>query len=874
MRYHSVSNLKLFTSIIIPILAALLQWELWTILAPKTWIFLYPAVFFSASIGRLLGGLIGTCVATMVGVYVFIQPQFAWTISDSNQILSVVIFISMGFLFSLVFERLHRSTKELECLKDLELEIGHKRLSQALYVANAGVWEWTPETHHNEWSDSIWPLYGIEPHSCPPSYEAWFATVHPDDQQTVENMLNSAVEQGKELNLEWRVANMKPGQERWLMARGTPEFNQKGELLLYCGVVIDITERKRIELLSYKNEERLNFALETLHSGAWELDLNTLAAKRTVLHDKIFGYPELLPEWTYPIFLAHVLPDDRAEVDKKYRTAQDNQTDWSFVCRIRRADGVIRWISAKGRFSIDVLGQAKFCRGIVQDITEAKQAEFALAEKERLLSESQAIAHIGSWERHVNSGRGVWSDETFHLMGLSPDAGQPPALSQFLELIHPDDRDAVSVWYEDIWSEKQPSPIEFRTCLGHGEERWLISTGILETDSTGQQTRIIGTVQDITETKRLLAEKQRWADAFTHCAHGIVLGDPHTEKIITCNPAFTRMLGYGSPNEVQGMAILELYHPERRKIQKTYIEKSDEKGHNHYETVQQSKDGVGIDVQVDLVSVKDPDGKVLYRVATIQNITEKKRVRDELEQLNAELEERVDIRTQELAALNQSLESFVYSVSHDLKTPLRGIEGYSRLLQEDFNEKLDGEGKLFLQHIREGINRMNELIDDLLAYSRMSSRKLDEETVDIAVLLEHILLENSAEINKREIKIDISLPISTIHADKEGLALVFRNLLGNAFKFSLQIANPHIEIGADQDESAVTLWIKDNGVGFDMKYVDRIFEIFQRLHRLEDYPGTGIGLALVKTAMNRMGGRVWAESQPGQGATFYLELKQ
>ncbi len=195
------------------------------------------------------------------------------------------------------------------------------------------------------------------------------------------------------------------------------------------------------------------------------------------------------------------------------------------------------------------------------------------------------------------------------------------------------------------------------------------------------------------------------------------------------------------------------------------------------------------------MSVKNAEGKVLYRVATIQNITEKKRAREELQQLNSELEQRVEMRTEELATLNQSLETFVYSVSHDLKTPLRGIEGYSRLLQEDFSGKLDGEGKLFLKNIREGITRMNELIDDLLAYSRMNRRKLDEETVDTALLLKNILLENSPEIKKRGVKVDINLPTSTVQADKEGLALVLRNLLGNALKFTQHKADPHIEIG-------------------------------------------------------------------------------
>lgn len=871
MRRHN--TFKLLISALIPIVAALIQWQLWPILSPKTWILFYPAVFLSASIGGLIGGIIATCIAAMIGVYVFIQPQFSWFINDSGHILSISIFITMGLLFSFVFERLSSSTRELQRLKDLELEKEQKRLSQALHAANAGIWEWNPATNHNEWSDSIWLLYGIEPHSCQPSYESWLASVHPDDQQVVEKTLGNLLEQKKELNLEWRVANLENGKERWLMARGIPEFSPNGELLLYRGIVIDITERKLFEKLVQKNEERLNYAMETLHAGAWELDINTLAAQRTLLHDKIFGYAELLPEWTYPLFLEHVLPEDRAEVDIRYRAALDNKTDWSFVCRIRRTDGEIRWISAKGHFSFNAQGHALFCRGIVQDITESKRYELLLIEKKRHLSELQAVAQIGSWEQNIETWELIWSDETYRLFGLTPEVDQPPSGEEFLELFHPDDRSSMRTWIEDCLAGKNPSALEIRKFPTNGKERWLLGEGVLETDASGKPYRIIGTVRDITDTKHLINEKQRWADAFTHCAHGIVLGDPHSETIITCNLAFAHMLGYDSPNQVQGMSILSLYHPERRKKQKAFLEQADELGHSHYETVHQSKDNVGIDVQVDLVSVKDAGGKLLYRVATIQNITEKKRAREALQQLNAELEQRVEKRTEELAKLNQSLESFVYSVSHDLKTPLRGIEGYSRLLQQDYDAKLDDEGRLFLNSIGEGIKRMNDLIDDLLAYSRMGRRQLEDEAININQLMDKVLAERSDYITKQGVQIDLNLPSITVSADAEGLALVFRNLLENALKFSHRKPNPHIQIGAKQDESTVTLWIKDNGIGFDMKYVDRIFEIFQRLHRLEDYPGTGIGLALVKTAMQRMNGNVWVESELDQSATFFLELK-
>mgnify|MGYP001232371287 CR=1 FL=1 len=267
------------------------------------------------------------------------------------------------------------------------------------------------------------------------------------------------------------------------------------------------------------------------------------------------------------------------------------------------------------------------------------------------------------------------------------------------------------------------------------------------------------------------------------------------------------------------------------------------------------------------------DGQIGGIVLFTEDISAHKAAEEALQRLNATLEARVAERTAQLEALNQSLESFVYSVSHDLKAPLRGVEGYSRFLQEDHAQRLDEEGQLFIANIRSGVARMGELIDDLLTYSRMERRPLHSDVVDLGALLRRLLAEREAALAERGIQVELDLPaVLCVQVDADGLALALRNLLENAIKFSARSAVPHIAIAARVAQGRVTLSIRDNGIGFDMKYHDRIFEIFQRLHRLEDYPGTGIGLALVKKALERMGGRVWAESAPGQGATFHMQV--
>ena len=257
---------------------------------------------------------------------------------------------------------------------------------------------------------------------------------------------------------------------------------------------------------------------------------------------------------------------------------------------------------------------------------------------------------------------------------------------------------------------------------------------------------------------------------------------------------------------------------------------------------------------------------------TLLDITQLKQAQTTLEQTNAALEQRVAERTAQLRGLNEELEAFSYTVSHDLKAPLRGIDGYSQLLEEEHSSQLNEEGRQFLTRIRRGVSQMGELISGLLDYSRMERRTMEHQRVDIPALVAQVIEGHSADIESTHVRLSLQLEPMVLQLDREGMAVVLRNLVGNAIKFSRTRDQPEVEIGARTEGTRRILWVRDNGVGFDMRYHDRIFGIFQRLQRAEDYQGTGLGLALVAKAVQRMGGRVWAESQPDQGATFYLEF--
>jgi PAS domain S-box-containing protein len=268
----------------------------------------------------------------------------------------------------------------------------------------------------------------------------------------------------------------------------------------------------------------------------------------------------------------------------------------------------------------------------------------------------------------------------------------------------------------------------------------------------------------------------------------------------------------------------------------------------------------------------DDDNQLVSILSLVHDITERKQAEEQLRALNAELERRVAERTAQLEAKNKELETFAYSVSHDLKAPLRGIDGYGRLLQEEHTAVLNEEGQIFLRNIRQATQQMGRLIDDLLAYSRLERRDIRPAPINLAALVGGLLAEQQETIAARSVKINqINLDIA-IQTDPDALSMALRNLIDNALKFSKETPAPAIEIGCRQTEESVQLWVRDNGIGFDPKFITRIFEIFQRLHRAEDYPGTGIGLALARKAAERMNGAAWAESEPGQGATFYLQI--
>jgi PAS domain S-box-containing protein len=263
--------------------------------------------------------------------------------------------------------------------------------------------------------------------------------------------------------------------------------------------------------------------------------------------------------------------------------------------------------------------------------------------------------------------------------------------------------------------------------------------------------------------------------------------------------------------------------------------------------------------QVDITHLKDTEAALRESEARYR-------------ELAAQLENRVAARTMQLRDAYSELESFAYAVSHDLKAPLRAIDGFSHLLVESAHGKLDGTEREYLTRVRHGALRMAALIDGLLAYSRVERRELQRRDVNLREMLDDIVNETTQATRLRPVTIRCDVPDLTLQVDKEALLIVLRNLIDNAVKFTRNVPEPRIEISAQIGPDVAVLKIRDNGIGFEQIYHDQIFSIFQRLHADGEYEGTGIGLALARKAVQRMNGRLWAESAPGAGATFYVEL--
>lgn len=372
------------------------------------------------------------------------------------------------------------------------------------------------------------------------------------------------------------------------------------------------------------------------------------------------------------------------------------------------------------------------------------------------------------------------------------------------------------------------------------------------------ETLVISIIRDVTERRRTEQELRRWAEYFERSGQGLAIIAADGQHRAVVNPAYASMHGY-TVEELMGSAVGSLTPSEHAEAMREHVIRVDAEGHDTFETVHRRKDGSTFSIMLDVTAIKNAAGQLLYRIIHAQDITDRIRTQEDLRRT-----------AEELAQSNAELQQFAYVASHDLQEPLRMVASYTQLLARRYRDKLDAEADEFIGYAVEGATRMQGLINDLLTYSRVGTRGGAPTPTDLAEVLRQVMIDLRPAI--QELGAEISYdPLPTLTADPTQLRQLLQNLISNALKFHGQ-DSPRIHVGATERPRAWELSVRDNGIGIDPRHMERIFVIFQRLHTREEYPGTGIGLAICKKIVERHGGRIWVESNPGAGTTFFFTI--
>jgi PAS domain S-box-containing protein len=580
---------------------------------------------------------------------------------------------------------------------------------------------------------------------------------------------------------------------------------------------------------------------------------------------------------------------DDAKKQELLQTVFTDRRASSFETSILRGEGDEGWLSCNLSPVIDN-GRVDMAIFNASDITDRKRAEAALRESEELYRRAiEAAGAVPYYRDHHNKTFRFIGAGIFHISGYSNEEITPHIWDSLVEegfmlgqasgLSLAEAVELVRTGKLNIWQ------CDYRIRTRDGHNRWVYDSSLELRGPDGVSYGSIGIMQDITSRKlvedALRQSESKFRSIIEQLSEGFALVDENG-RVIEWNPALERMLGIECQDAIGAkfMDIMARLLPPEEQHKSVLQEKkrafNEALRTGRSKLFEQPTEIIlvtalekQIYIQQTVFPIKTENG---FRIGALnRDITDQKQAEAEIRQLNTELESRVIERTAQLEAANKELEAFSYSVSHDLRAPLRAINGFSRILTDLL--VLDGadDARRYLGVIRENAQQMGRLIDDLLSFSRLSRQPLRKLPLSPRELVEQVLEMVSAEREGRQIEINIGdLPVCL--GDASLLKQVWVNLLSNALKFTRDRVPAQIDIGSEELPGEIVYFVRDNGTGFDMRYVDKLFGVFQRLHRPEDFEGTGVGLAIVQRIVRRHGGRVWAEGELGKGASFYFSL--
>jgi PAS domain S-box-containing protein len=556
---------------------------------------------------------------------------------------------------------------------------------------------------------------------------------------------------------------------------------------------------------------------------------------------------------------------------------------WKGELRNRAKDGSFYWVNSTIVPFLGQDGKPVQYVAIRTDITERKRVEEALQESQENLNRQNGLfasllknLPVGVFMVEAPSGRPLIANEAaLQLLGrgILPDV----TMQNLSEIYKAYKKDSA----EPYPPEKMPilrgmngekSYVDDMVVVRpDGTKSLLEIFGLPVTDDQGKVWASLASFVDITERN----QAANFLRLVVNSIPDFVFWKDRNSVYMGCNNAFARAAGVDSPDEIVGKTDYDLGW---KKEESDYFVEVDrqvmESNQTRYHIIEPQLQAGGKQTWLETckVPLHDEQGQVIGVLGTYLDITERKQAEDEIRQLNTSLDQRVSERTAQLEAVVSELDAFSYSVSHDLRAPLRAVDGFSRILADDFAERLDDEGRRILGVIRGETQRMGQLIDDLLTFSRLGRQQIEEEQIDMRQLAQSVFDALAEHGPGQHLRLDLR-DLPSARGTKSMIRQVWVNLIGNAIKFTREREVGEIEIGALPGEGGWPVYyVKDNGAGFDMRYVDKLFGVFQRLHTQQEFAGTGVGLALVQRIVQRHGGRIWAEAQVRQGATFYFTL--
>ncbi len=757
-----------------------------------------------------------------------------------------------------------------------------ERLQLSLEAGTMGFWDWNLLTNQIVRSDNLEEIYGLSPGQLEGTFDGFLKLVHPEDRERVQAAIAHAVAETTLYSLEFRIQSS-PEEMRWILGKGRVFKDGSGKAVRITGIAMDISDRKQTEASLRQTQQRFETFMNYSPIAAYFKDEAGRYIYVNPMVERLWDRP--LEEWVgqtdldlFPLKAAEKLQAHDASV---WETDQALE----FLETAEHPDGRHYWISWK--FPMIEPSGRRLLAGISLDITEQKRTQ---EERDRLLadleSQQQLLSAVlqqmpaGAVVAEAPSGRLVlMNHQVRDIFGISrnPLITLPNYLQAPYLFFHPDGRP-----YE-------PAELPLARSLETGEVIAAEEIEIHRADGTrvtvlanagpirNGDCKIVAAVvtfYDITDRKQaqfaLLESEQRFRTMADAAPVYIWLSG--TDKLCYYfNKPWLEFTGRTLEEEM-GNGWVEGVHPDDLQFCfETYSNAFDLRQPFEMEYRLRRYDGEYRWVLDRAVPRFSPDGQFEGYVGSCTDISDRKIYENEITRLNASLERRVQERTAQLEAANQELESFAYSVSHDLRAPLRHISGFVNLLRKRIEPSLDENSQRYLNIIAQSTRQAEELIDNLLAFSRMARLEMRFIKVDMNQLVQEVRQTLEIHSGDRKIIWDIT-PLTPVEGEPTMLRLVIQNLLDNAIKYTQRCESAEIAVGFDSSDQDYIFFVRDNGIGFDMRYAHKLFGVFQRLHSNPDFVGTGIGLANVRRIIHRHGGRTWAEGEVNIGATFYFSL--